>query len=136
MKKNKLSLKKITVSNLSEDYARKIFGGDPGMPTYNDPGNGDCTDSCTANNCQCHASQDHCHTGGEGCASGPEEPNCTRADGGCTEGQTCPSNNNKCFSDLDCSVTQCTDVENGCPATYKDLSCANGPESCNTCNNC
>ncbi|MBO9564881.1 MAG: hypothetical protein J7621_19045 [Niastella sp.] len=133
MKKNKLSLKKITVSNLSEDYAKRVFGGDdPDAPTYNDPSPGpNCTDSCTDNNCQCHLSEG-CNTNGAGCASGPEEPNCTRADGGCTDGQTCPSNNNKCFTDMDCSATDCTNVQNGCPGTHMDASCANGPATC-TC---
>ncbi|MBO9564880.1 MAG: hypothetical protein J7621_19040 [Niastella sp.] len=131
MKKNKLSLRKITVSNLSEDFAKRIFGGDDtDLATYNDPAQGpNCTDSCTENNCQCTLSKGNdCHTN-NACASGPEQPGCTQAPGGCT-GEQCPSDNNHCFTQLDCTHGQCTDVQQTCPATHMDASCANGPATC------
>lgn len=123
MKKGKLSLKKITVSNLSEDFAKRVFGGDPDpMETYG----GNCTVSCTADGCVCTATADNCGSMA-GCASGPESPGCTGVAGGCTAGQ-CATDNGTCFTQHECSYAQCTG--GNCPATYMDKSCANGPATC------
>jgi hypothetical protein len=112
MKKlKKLSIKKITVSNLSEEAARQIHGGDIGTAGA----------ACTQGSCVNGPCTNDCHT--NACASNTDDPNCTRVAGGCTAGQTCPSNNNTCFTQLDCTYGNCTDVNNGCVATYMDATC-------------
>jgi len=112
MKKlKKLSIKKITVSNLSEETAREIHGGAVGTDGAN------CSKSCVAG----QPCTDACAT--NACASDTDHPNCTRAAGGCTAGQTCASNNNGCFTQLDCTYGNCTDVYKTCVMTHLDASC-------------
>ncbi|MBS1665347.1 MAG: hypothetical protein JST68_30165 [Bacteroidetes bacterium] len=112
MKKKKLLLKKITVSNLSEEVAKSIYGGD--MPTYGT----NCSYSCTPNN-TCQATQRDCVT--YDCPSGPNQNTCTY--NGCQNTVT-KTTNSPCFSQwANCTYTQCTDIKNTCQATYTDQTC-------------
>ena len=117
MKKGKLSLKKITVSNLSEDFAKRIFGGADDDGTTYGP---NCT---VSDNTRCTASEGEtaCNTGGANCGSVPGT--------GCNDTEHTAGNNN-CVTQDDCSYTQCTDLGETCAPTYKDKSCANGPATC------
>ncbi|MBO9564883.1 MAG: hypothetical protein J7621_19055 [Niastella sp.] len=81
--KKKLSLKKITTSNLSEDFARQVFGGDSEEPTYNN-GETQCSCACSDPAITCEPKPTQPTGCGETCESvgGPcTNDNCPATDG-------------------------------------------------------
>lgn len=112
-KLKKLTLNKEDITNLSNEEAHRLRGGNV-APTFVDPAHGGyCTNGCDGftvgpGNCTSGCTGACPSAAGEGCESQTVPIGCL------------PTTFDMCHTDQNCTKAQCTD---GCPNTVNDATC-------------